>query len=779
MKLRTKLFVGFAGVLLILAFLGATAIIISREVGRNVAELKEHSLPAVKYATDLERGAFEVIQEEKDFLLYGEDTIQAKALKNLELLSSFLAGVDKLAGDTGDERLAARSNELKVVFAEHGRLFGEVVKILQQNQAQTQIMDEKGAVVSQQADSFMNAKRLEYNEASNALSIINNINAWALEIRFHEKSYITDHDQQRIASIERNAANMLKAYEQLEKLNPDATEKSQITRAKGATEEYRKALKAWVAEMKRDKNSEALAGFSEIMNRSGDILSQTVDEYMLVKQAAVEKITASVFLVREISELILNILVSQKSYVVSRDLRHWDTLGKKAEALPGIYERLKKVSTNAEDLKRIERASQATEEYLKAAKAWLEKDTEVKQVFLPKIKENGKNVIATAQTVQADAWKQSDDASEQTQSIVKTTYGIIVLVLLIGIAVGSVISWIIGRSITRPIQRVISALREATGQVTEASGQVSQTSMQLAEGTSQQAAAIEETSSSLEEITSMTRQNAEKATNAHQLMQRTNSVIGKASESMVELTHSMQSIEGSGEQIRKIIKSIDEIAFQTNLLALNAAVEAARAGEAGAGFAVVADEVRNLAMRAAAAAQNTAGLIEDTVKKVKDGVGLVGRANEAFSEVSASSSQVAELVEEMAAASREQALGIDQVSKAVAEIDKVVQETAANAEVTASAAEEMGYQSRQMRTCSDDLVRIIEGRKNKRAEQAGEARNNFSQSPSLSQAEGIWRESPVIMSKSDLNGSGRKGDFSSNQKTGREAALDKKELDGF
>ena len=163
----------------------------------------------------------------------------------------------------------------------------------------------------------------------------------------------------------------------------------------------------------------------------------------------------------------------------------------------------------------------------------------------------------------------------------------------------------------------------------------------------------------------MTKQNAESANQANNLMSKANQVIGNANNSMTELTTSMEEISKASEETQKIIKTIDEIAFQTNLLALNAAVEAARAGEAGAGFAVVADEVRNLALRAAEAAKNTADLIEGTVKRVKDGSEIVTKTNEAFTEVATSASKVGELVGEIAAASNEQAEGIDQVNKAL------------------------------------------------------------------------------------------------------------------
>src|SRR5512140_2025943 len=183
----------------------------------------------------------------------------------------------------------------------------------------------------------------------------------------------------------------------------------------------------------------------------------------------------------------------------------------------------------------------------------------------------------------------------------------------------------------------------------------------------------------------MTKQNADNAGEANNLMIDAKDVVATANQSMGRLTESMGEITKASEETSKIIKTIDEIAFQTNLLALNAAVEAARAGEAGAGFAVVADEVRNLAMRAADAAKNTANLIEGTVKKVKDGSEVVERTNAEFSQVETSAGKMGELIGEITAASGEQAQGIEQISKAVSEMDKVVQVNAANAEESASA----------------------------------------------------------------------------------------------
>jgi methyl-accepting chemotaxis protein len=257
----------------------------------------------------------------------------------------------------------------------------------------------------------------------------------------------------------------------------------------------------------------------------------------------------------------------------------------------------------------------------------------------------------------------------------------------------------------------VEQLEAGSSQVASASTEVAQSGQALAEGTSEQAASIEETSASLEEITSMTRQNAEHASEADSLMGAVGSQTKTAGQSMSQMRGSMDEISHAGEEISKIIKSIDEIAFQTNLLALNAAVEAARAGEAGAGFAVVADEVRNLAMRAAEAARNTAELIAGTITRIDHGVNLAKEVDGAFAQVAENATKAAGLVSEIAAASSEQAQGIDQINKAVTAMDRVTQNTAASAEESAAAAEELSAQSEEIASIAGRLMAVVYGSK--------------------------------------------------------------------
>ena len=294
---------------------------------------------------------------------------------------------------------------------------------------------------------------------------------------------------------------------------------------------------------------------------------------------------------------------------------------------------------------------------------------------------------------------------DQSRLSLQMIFGAILAALLIG----SAYAFISIRKIVGRINAVIDGVNSGADQVSYATEQVASASQALAEGASEQAAALEETSSSLEEMSGMTKNNATNANQAKVMMGEINDIVLKVEKHMADMDGAIVNITRSSEETRKIIKTIDEIAFQTNLLALNAAVEAARAGEAGAGFAVVADEVRNLAMRAAESARNTAVLIGDTDKAVKVGNELTAATKEAFQENISVTDRVRQLVDEIASASTEQAQGIEQVNRAVSEMDKVVQQNAAHAEQSAGAAGVMNAQAAEMKTFVGDLIALVEG----------------------------------------------------------------------
>ncbi len=234
-------------------------------------------------------------------------------------------------------------------------------------------------------------------------------------------------------------------------------------------------------------------------------------------------------------------------------------------------------------------------------------------------------------------------------------------------------------------------------QVVPAVEQIQAISEALAASAEEQSAAAEEVSSSLEETDAQVRSNAESANVANQLVSQTSNVASAGQEKMQAMTRAMGAIASSSQEIAKIIKVIDEIAFQTNLLALNAAVEAARAGQYGRGFAVVAQEVRNLAERSAKAARETADLIEDAGRRVEEGVGITDETAEALGEIMENVVKVKDLVAEIAAANEDQARGVTQVSSAMMQVNQGAQGASQQSEELAGTAGELAQLAERLR----------------------------------------------------------------------------------
>lgn len=200
-------------------------------------------------------------------------------------------------------------------------------------------------------------------------------------------------------------------------------------------------------------------------------------------------------------------------------------------------------------------------------------------------------------------------------------------------------------------------------QVSTDANEISSAAQSLSSGTTEQAGSLEQLSATINEVSNHVQKNADNASHAKSITENAEQALEYGKLSVNDLLQAIEEIRTSSDEITKIIKTIDEIAFQTNILSLNAAVEAARAGSAGKGFAVVADEVRNLANKSAEAAKNTTELIEGSVNAVENGTKIAGKTADLINRIVDTSTNINNLVSQIADASSEQATSIEQINE--------------------------------------------------------------------------------------------------------------------
>ena len=267
------------------------------------------------------------------------------------------------------------------------------------------------------------------------------------------------------------------------------------------------------------------------------------------------------------------------------------------------------------------------------------------------------------------------------------------------------------RQIADAFNRTIISLRDALDevgqsatQVDAASSQISDAAEHVADGASRQAASLEEISAAVTDLTGHAETGARRAQTARTLAEEAGAATADGTRRMESLTSVLAEMRASADATSRIVKTIDEIAFQTNLLALNAAVEAARAGDAGRGFAVVAEEVRSLAGRSAAAAKQTADLIESSVARAGESAAVSADVAQVLGRINERVEQVRRVMLEIADAASDQQRNIGQVRDSVEALTQVTQNSAASAEESSSTATELAAQATQLTELVDSFT---------------------------------------------------------------------------
>ena len=254
------------------------------------------------------------------------------------------------------------------------------------------------------------------------------------------------------------------------------------------------------------------------------------------------------------------------------------------------------------------------------------------------------------------------------------------------------------RRLNRDMSITLGQINQSADQVASGSDQVSNGAQALSQGATEQAAAVEELAATIAGISNQVKDTAENAAGARTKTKTAGDEAEACNRQMLEMMASMEEITQKSNEIGKIIKTIEDIAFQTNILALNAAVEASRAGIAGKGFSVVADEVRNLASKSSEASKDTAELIESSIKAVKQGTQIADSTAQSLTKVVEEVRMAADSVDKIADAAEEQASSVEQVTLGVDQISNVVQTNSSTAVESAAASQELSSQAAMLKS---------------------------------------------------------------------------------
>ncbi|MCA9196958.1 MAG: methyl-accepting chemotaxis protein [Planctomycetales bacterium] len=217
----------------------------------------------------------------------------------------------------------------------------------------------------------------------------------------------------------------------------------------------------------------------------------------------------------------------------------------------------------------------------------------------------------------------------------------------------------LGETLSNIVTSIRSCVSELSGQsqgLNESASEINRLVDQTNNDTMQMAAAVEELSknnlgieSSIKRFTEALDENTEAIQTLETRLRETSSnaeiadkIVRETRQRVNEGVQTMAQLDGSVDQVTRIIALIHDVAEQTNLLALNATIEAARAGDAGKGFAVVADEVKQLAGQTASATEEIRSQISEMQSVAERAIQQINHINDDIDRIEITSNEINE-----------------------------------------------------------------------------------------------------------------------------------------
>lgn len=282
---KVKILTGAMLLVLITVIFGWLSKVYIGDISDALFDITDNNAKAVEYATGVERMALATIMEEKNYLLFQQEETFQQAESNVKKLFSYLDQVDEVATEYGNTVLLTQSKIAREETSKYADKYRSGVASLKMNKKFVADMVQKGNVVGDAADMFLELQVKAYTQAMKSGAsaveldgyvqryiITTNIYEQALKIMRAEKEEV--HYKDRVAWKEMIVMlpELMDLYDVLEVVTTNKQERQLIVDARNATREYQDAAESWI------QNDNKLTAILVDMKRLGDtVIEQAQD----------------------------------------------------------------------------------------------------------------------------------------------------------------------------------------------------------------------------------------------------------------------------------------------------------------------------------------------------------------------------------------------------------------------------------------------------------------------------------------------------------------------